>query len=106
MFAENVPERPGSRDWAQFARLARFVLPYRGRVAAAIAALLVAAGCVLAFGQGLRHVIDTGFASADAGVLDRSVMRIRRSHGRRLHAQRGFLRPSKSVGARRTSPRR
>jgi ATP-binding cassette subfamily B protein len=73
VFPETIPERPGSRDWAQFARLARFVLPYRARVAAAIAALLVAAGCVLAFGQGLRHVIDTGFASADAGVLDRAL---------------------------------
>jgi ATP-binding cassette subfamily B protein len=73
VFSDNIPERPGSRDWAQFKRLARFVLPYRRRVAAAIVALLVAAGCVLAFGQGLRHVIDTGFASADASVLDRAL---------------------------------
>ena len=73
MFAENVPERPGSRDWAQFVRLLRFVLPYRMRVVAAIVALLVAAACVLAFGQGLRSVIDTGFASADASVLDRAL---------------------------------
>ena len=74
MFPEHIPERPGSRDWAQFARLARFLLPYRLRVAAAIFALLVAAGCVLAFGQGLRSVIDTGFASADPGVLDRALI--------------------------------
>ena len=73
MFPDHMPERPGSRDWAQFARLVRFVLPYRLRVAAAIAALLVAAGCVLAFGQGLRSVIDTGFASANGAVLDRAL---------------------------------
>ena len=73
MFPEHIPERPGSRDWAQFARLAGFLLPYRGRVAAAIVALLIAASCVLAFGQGLRSVIDTGFASADPSVLDRAL---------------------------------
>ncbi len=73
MFADHLPERPGSRDWAQFVRLARFVAPYRLRVAAAIAALLVAAGCVLAFGQGLRTVIDAGFASSDGAVLDRAL---------------------------------
>ena len=74
MFPEHIPERPGSRDWAQFARLARFLLPYRLRVTAAIFALLVAAGCVLAFGQGLRSVIDSGFASADPSVLDRALI--------------------------------
>jgi len=74
MFPEHIPERPGSRDWAQFKRLARFLLPYRLRVVWAILALLVAAGCVLAFGQGLRSVIDTGFASADPSVLDRALV--------------------------------
>src|SRR4030095_10088810 len=69
MVPEHIPDRPGSRDWARFVRLARFVVPYRGRGAAAIVALLVAAACVLAFGQGLRSVIDTGFASADSAVL-------------------------------------
>jgi ATP-binding cassette, subfamily B, bacterial len=73
MFPEHIPERAGSRDWAQFMRLARFVGPYRMRVAAAIVALLVAAACVLAFGQGLRSVIDTGFASASSDVLDRAL---------------------------------
>ena len=73
MFPQDIPDRPGSRDWAQFARLARFLLPYRLRVAAAIVALLVAAACVLAFGQGLKSVIDHGFASADPSVLDRAL---------------------------------
>ncbi len=70
MFHDHLPERPGSSDWTQFARLARFLAPYKLRVAAAVAALLAAAACVLVLGQGLRHVIDAGFGAADADVLD------------------------------------
>jgi ATP-binding cassette subfamily B protein len=51
-------------------RLARFVAPYRLRVAVAMLALLVAAGCVLALGQGLKLVIDKGFGSGSAALLD------------------------------------
>lgn len=70
IFADHLPERPGGRDPAQFLRLARFLLPYKRRVAGAIASLLVAAGCVLALGQGLKHVIDAGFGQASAAILD------------------------------------
>jgi len=70
IFRDTLPERPGGRDMAQFKRLARFLRPYRLRIAGALAALLVAAACVLALGQGLRYVIDAGFASADAQILD------------------------------------
>ena len=55
-------------DLGQFRRLSRFLLPYKGRIVAAMFALTVAAGCVLALGQGLRHVIDGGFGSG-AGVV-------------------------------------
>jgi ATP-binding cassette subfamily B protein len=51
-------------------RLARFVAPYRLKVAIALAALVVAAGCVLALGQGLKHVVDKGFGSASPALLD------------------------------------
>jgi ATP-binding cassette subfamily B protein len=51
-------------------RLARFVFPYRLQVAVALAALTVAAGCVLALGQGLRHVVDKGFGSGSPALLD------------------------------------
>jgi ATP-binding cassette, subfamily B, bacterial len=51
-------------------RLARFLLPYRGRVAGALVALVVAAACVLALGQGLRRVVDGGFGTGDPGLLD------------------------------------
>ncbi|HUG77330.1 MAG TPA: ABC transporter transmembrane domain-containing protein [Burkholderiales bacterium] len=55
------------------ARLARFLAPYRWRIAAAGAALLVAAAAVLALGQGLKHVIDAGFGSGDPRLLDRAL---------------------------------
>src|SRR5471032_590975 len=50
--------------------LARFLLPYRGRIAGALAALIVAAVSVLALGQGLKHVIDGGFGSGDPALLN------------------------------------
>ncbi len=59
--------------WRQYARLARFLAPYRGRIGAALAALVVAAGCVLALGQGLRHVVDNGFGSGDPRLLDQAL---------------------------------
>jgi ATP-binding cassette subfamily B protein len=51
-------------------RLARFVAPYRARVAIALTALVIAAGCVLVLGQGLRLVIDHGFGSGNAALLN------------------------------------
>ena len=76
VFNDRLPERPGSRDFAQFIRLARFLAPYRLRIAAAVSALLVAAACVLALGQGLRYVIDAGFAAASPEVLDRALVAV------------------------------
>ena len=73
VFNDRLPDRPGSRDFSQFLRLARFLAPYRLRIAAAVVALLVAAACVLALGQGLRYVIDAGFAAASPAVLDRAL---------------------------------
>jgi len=61
---------PASPGIAPLLRLARFVLPYKRRIVAAALALLVAAGSVLALGQGLRHVIDAGFASGNAASLN------------------------------------
>ncbi|ABM62129.1 lipid A ABC exporter family, fused ATPase and inner membrane subunits [Halorhodospira halophila SL1] len=48
--------------------------PYRWRLAAAAVALLIAAGGVLAIGQGLRLVIDHGFADGDPAMLDRALL--------------------------------
>jgi len=56
------------------ARIGGLLKPYRGRIAVAAIALLVAAGCVLVLGQGLRQVIDAGFASRDPASLDRALV--------------------------------
>ena len=57
-------------DVAQLRRLMRFLQPYRGRVMIALLALLVASGSVLALGQGLRFVIDSGFGSGNPAMLN------------------------------------
>jgi ATP-binding cassette subfamily B protein len=54
-------------------RVARFLLPYRARVALALAALVVAAACWLALGQGVKHVIDGGFAGGEPKALDQAL---------------------------------
>ena len=51
-------------------RLGAFLRPYRLRVAVALAALVTAAGCVLALGQGLKLVVDGGFGSGSPDLLD------------------------------------
>ncbi|HEV7802479.1 MAG TPA: ABC transporter transmembrane domain-containing protein [Burkholderiales bacterium] len=61
---------PPRGDVSQLLRLGRFLKPYRGRVAIALVALVVAASCVLALGQGMRHVIDAGFGGSDQRLLN------------------------------------
>jgi ATP-binding cassette, subfamily B, bacterial len=55
------------------AQLAGFLLPYRWRAAAAFGALVVAAACWLALGQGVKHVVDDGLASGQPGALDQAL---------------------------------
>ncbi|SDI80138.1 ABC transporter transmembrane domain-containing protein [Billgrantia gudaonensis] len=50
-------------------RLTRMLRPHRLRLAVAALALLMAAGCVLLLGQGLRLVIDQGFLARDRGGI-------------------------------------
>jgi len=64
---------PKRRDLGPLGRLAGFLAPYRWRIAGALCALVVAAGSVLALGQGLKHVIDAGFASGDPRLLNRAL---------------------------------
>ena len=71
---DSIPERPASRDIRQLARVLGFLAPYRRQIAIAMVALVVAAGCVLVLGQGLRRVIDGGFASGDATLLDAALI--------------------------------
>jgi ATP-binding cassette subfamily B protein len=51
-----------------------YVRPYRGRLLVAGVALLVAAGGFLVMGQGLKRVVDSGFAAANPGALDQALV--------------------------------
>ncbi|MEX0732760.1 MAG: ABC transporter transmembrane domain-containing protein [Aquisalimonadaceae bacterium] len=71
---QTLAERPRSRNLSVLRQLLGFLAPYRWRVAAALAALLIAAGSVLAIGQGLRLVVDSGFVSGDPALLNRMLL--------------------------------
>jgi ATP-binding cassette subfamily B protein len=62
------------RDLKPLRRLWPFLRPYWPRMLLASLALLVAAGTVLALGQGLRMLIDQGFAAGDTTLLDRALL--------------------------------
>ncbi|MCH8000771.1 MAG: ATP-binding cassette domain-containing protein [Proteobacteria bacterium] len=66
-------ERASSRKLGQLGRIWRFVKPYRLRVAGATFAVAVAAGTVLGLGFGLRKLVDEGFASGNADLLDEAI---------------------------------
>jgi ATP-binding cassette, subfamily B, bacterial len=72
--AASSGERPRSRDMRHLRVLAGFLKPYRMRVVLALLALVLAAGTVLVFGVGLRWLVDTGFASGNASLLDRALI--------------------------------
>jgi ATP-binding cassette subfamily B protein len=54
--------------------LFRMLLPYRVRIAVALVALLLSSGLVLAMGEGLRVVIDSGFARGNPAMLDNTLL--------------------------------
>ena len=64
----------GMQKLSGLARLASYLKPYWPQALMAGTALLVAAGSVLAIGQGLRLLIDEGFASRSPGTLDRMLL--------------------------------
>jgi ATP-binding cassette subfamily B protein len=61
---------PPKGELVHLLRLGRFLAPYRAKIAGALVALLVASGCVLLLGQGVRHVVDGGFGSGDPQLLN------------------------------------
>ncbi len=69
-----IPPRPPLMR--TLARLGGLLSPYRARFALAGVALLVAAGCALAVGQGLKIVIDHGFAAGNSAELDRALVAV------------------------------
>ena len=54
--------------------LGPFLRPYRGRPIGAAAALALAAGLLLTLGQGVRQLIDQGFATSDRSHLDTAAL--------------------------------
>ena len=70
----NLVDRPATRNLAALKRLLQFAWPYRRRLALALVALLIAAGSVLAFGQVIRVVVDSGLGTGSVEALDRSLM--------------------------------
>ncbi|HVJ32952.1 MAG TPA: ABC transporter transmembrane domain-containing protein [Terriglobia bacterium] len=67
-------DRPRSRDLRQLLELRAFLRPYRWEMVGATVALIVTAGTMMALGQGLRHLIDRGFANGDRHLLELSVL--------------------------------
>src|SRR6476646_7384989 len=50
--------------------LFRLLAPYKARIAIAMVAIVLSAGMVLVIGQGLKTVIDEGFARGQERLLD------------------------------------
>ena len=67
--APRIP--PVDRAQDARARRAAYLRPYRREIVFAAIGLVVAAAAVLAVGQGLKFVVDRGFAASNAGELDR-----------------------------------
>ncbi len=63
----------GNRDLRQLRRLVGYIAPYRWRVAATLAALVLAAASVLVFGIGLRYLIDGAFGAGRTSALDHAL---------------------------------
>ncbi|MDE3015432.1 MAG: ATP-binding cassette domain-containing protein [Pseudomonadota bacterium] len=59
-------------DLKQLKSLKRYFRPYRGQIAAAIAALVITSGAVLGMGGALRYLIDEGIGRGDVRLLNRS----------------------------------
>jgi len=70
MDASLKEDRAKASDMQSLKALFGFVRPYWLAAAGAAVALVVAAGTVLALGQGLRTLVDKGFSSGDTGLLD------------------------------------
>ncbi len=69
-----VSEGRQRRDLKPLRLLWPFLKPYRLRMAGATAALVVAAGTVLGLGQGLKALVDHGFAAGNADLLNQALL--------------------------------
>jgi ATP-binding cassette subfamily B protein len=67
-------DRPRGRKLRPLLRLLAFTRPYLGRLILALLALLFAAGALLAFGQVIRNVVDTGLANGSPAALNQALL--------------------------------
>ena len=67
-------QRPSSRDLRVLRQLFAFLRPYRGALAGAALALLVAAAAVLGFGVVLQRVVDQGLSSGSGAALNQALV--------------------------------
>ena len=72
-FSNPGPDRPKGQDLRTLKQVGSFLKPYWPRAVMAGIALTVTAGTVLGLGQGLRALIDSGFADGDEAALDRAL---------------------------------
>ena len=66
--------RRGRADPRVLRRLLGYAAPYRLQVTGAVLALSAASAAVLAFGSGLRWMVDTGFATGTRDRLDEALL--------------------------------
>ena len=66
-------ERPTSRNMRRLRPAFSFLRPYVPQVVIASIALIVTASATLSLGQGIRLVIDSGFASGEVALLNQSL---------------------------------
>ena len=64
---------PAVRAVRQFALLMHYLRQYRVYILGATVALIVAAACFLVIGQGLKRVVDSGFAQGDPAALNHAL---------------------------------
>ncbi len=70
----SAPEPERRRDLRPLRRLLPFLAPYWPQILGAAVALVVAAGTMLGLGQGLRTLVDEGFAAGEAALLDQALL--------------------------------
>jgi ATP-binding cassette subfamily B protein len=66
-------DREVNKDLTRLTPALKFLRPYVSQVVIASIALVITAGATLSLGQGIRLVIDSGFASGQADVLVNSI---------------------------------
>jgi ATP-binding cassette, subfamily B, bacterial len=67
---DTLSDRPKPKSLNPLRSLLPFLRPYRGMMAAAVCALLIASGAMLALPVALSQLIDHGIANKDAGTVN------------------------------------